>query len=111
MLIEILDANRIPVVICAQAQGSPVDRSGTIATPGTSQALMPGNVTRSGWFVQNTGQNTTIRVNDLGGDAAAANAVILLYGESFPPPGYPVTTAAINITGDVGGGTYSAREW
>lgn len=111
MLLNVLDAAKTLRTICAQSQDSPTNRSGTITAAGASQVLMAANANRSGWFVQNTGQNITIRVNDLAGDPADANSVILLYGQTFPPPGYPVTVGAINITGDVTGSPYSAREW
>lgn len=111
MLLEVLDANKDPVIICAQSQDAPTDRSGNIAAVNTSQALMGANANRSGWFVQNTGLNTTVRVNDIGGLATDANSVVLLYGQTFPPPGYPVTVGPIVISGDVAGATYSAREW
>ncbi len=111
MLLDVIDGNGAHKTVCAQSQGTPTDRSGTVAAANVSQQLLGTNTLRSGWFVQNTTLNTIISVNEIGNPATSAGAVLLKYGDVFPPPGYPVTTGAVNIASGTAGATFTAREF
>lgn len=84
------------------------DVSDAIAGVG-SQPLLAENLDRAGWFFQNN-DAASMRLNELGADATLDGAIVIPPGGTFPPPGYPVTTAQINVSGTTGQ-KYSCREW
>lgn len=109
MLLSVLDGQGFAQTVIAQSQADATDRSGSITTTATSQALMVANANRSGWFVQNI-SDEILTIGDLGTDATLAGAITIYPGNTFPPPGYPVTVTAINIAGTAGK-LFVAREW
>lgn len=109
MLLSVIDGAGLAQTVIAQSQAAATDRSGSIATSATSQALMAANANRSGWFVQNI-SDEALMIGDLGTDATLAGAITLYPGNTFPSPGYPVTVTAINIAGTAGK-SFVAREW
>lgn len=110
MLIQVIDANGVAQTIAALAPGTPIDRSGAIASATASQVLMPENVDgRSGWLLYNPGPATLV-VNELGGDAHTDGGWSLAPGQSFPPPNCAVVQGAVSIAGPIGA-LFQAREW
>lgn len=115
MIFQGTDANGNPQVLCLQGIGTPTDRS--LTCDGASDMLLApiptGNPPRSGWIVQNKSTlGNLMFVNDLGSpaDSVSPSNVILQPGESFPPPGYPVTQGEVQIFGTAGDNCM-AREW
>lgn len=86
------------------------DRSGTIATGGGSQALMPANGSREGFFVQNLSSGDLF-INDLGAASASLPSVRVPAGMLYESQPRAVTTAAIAIFGATTGQAFAAREW
>ena len=112
-VIQIPDINGQPNQVCFQSPATPVDGSGT--ANGQSQmilAAVPTGTVRSGWIVQNNStQNYSMFVNDLGSPAdTSPTSVVLLPGQFWPPPGYPVTQGAVYIMG-TSGDNYMVRSW
>lgn len=112
---QVVDANNVTQDIVVQIPVTPTDRSGTIQATDVSQVLMDAVAEgsfRAGWIVQNKSQTgTTMQVNDLGDDAdQSPTSIDLAPGESWPPPGYPVTQGPISIAG-AAGDNFMAREW
>jgi hypothetical protein len=84
------------------------DRSGSITTGGTAQALAAANESRDHIFIGNPNATGSLWVNDLGGTAAANGA-----GSTEVPPGSIVTTRArnaISIIHATTGATFTAGE-
>lgn len=109
MLLNILDANGQPQTIISPAQEAVVDHSGTINLTGQTQVAMEANALRSGWIMQNIGASV-IYVNELGDADTLPGTFRVESGAFFPPPGFPLTTGAVSVTGTTGNG-YTMREW
>lgn len=110
MLLKVIDALGNPQTIITEGQEAVVDHSGTIVSTGLSQLGLAANAFRSGWSVQNVG-TSPLWCNTLGHDAVAGVGSFLVpVGGMFPPPGFPVTTAQINLLGTAGSG-FSLLEW
>lgn len=109
MQVKVTDANGVQQTVLLQGLEAVVDHSGAIVTTAASQLCMTANPLRSGFFVQNT-SNRVQWVNELGAASAVAASYQLQPGAVFPPPGYPVTTGAVNILGTTGD-TFTSREW
>ncbi len=110
MLLKVLDGTATSQTVIAKGQEAPTDRSGTIASTGVSQTLMAANATRSGYVVQNNGASV-MWLNEIGAAASAiGGSYAIAPGAVFPPPGWPVTAAAIAITGTAAQ-AFTAREW
>jgi hypothetical protein len=112
-VIQVPDINGQPQEVCFQQPGTPSDRSGTC--DGNSDVVLeavPTGSTRAGWLIQNKSTAGNLMfVNDLGSPAdQSPTSVILQPGESFPPPGYPITQGEVQVLGAVGD-NYMAREW
>lgn len=113
MLLQVIDGQGILQTVIATGQETVVDHSGSLDSS-AAQELLAENESRSGWFIQNRGTNP-MYLNELGEDASAtvaadSGSIKLAAGESFPPAGYPVTTAAISIIGTVDD-DFICREW
>jgi len=108
MLIYVKDGNGVAQLIIVAGQESPSSASAAIATTGDSEVLLAANTDRAGVVFQNQGSNA-MRINVLGGDATADGWVVEP-GEHFPPPGFPLTTAAWNISGTTGD-KFHCLEW
>lgn len=108
MIITVVDGQGVLRSVSWQAQDAITDRSGSLATAAT-QVLMTANTSRAGWFFQNLGTNP-MRISELGADATLNGAIMVRAGETFPPPGYPIPTGAIEVAGTAGD-LFTAREW
>lgn len=108
MRLVIVDGDGEQRDVVWQSVETPADASDAIAGAG-SQPLLAENLNRAGWFFQNCGA-ASMRVNELGADATMDGAIVIPPGGTFPPPGYPVTTTQINVSGTMGQ-KYSCREW
>lgn len=110
MLLKVIDALGNPQTIISHGQEAVVDHSSTITATGTSQKLLDANAFRSGWCLQNLGA-VPLWCNTLGADAVAgAGSFSVPAGGVFPPPGFPVTTAQINVLGTVAT-PFTVLEW
>lgn len=85
------------------------DGTGTIATGGTAQPLLPNAGSREGFWVQNTSSGD-LRISRDG--AASSTAGLLLPPGALyeSPAGMPVS-GAISVWGATTGQTYSMGEW
>jgi|WetSurMetagenome_2_1015567.scaffolds.fasta_scaffold209438_2 hypothetical protein len=109
MLVTVLDGNGISQQLIIASQESVSDVSGVIAVTDTSQPMLAANALRSGYSVQNNGSNV-MRINDTGNSSTLPGSFTVPPLGFFPPPGYPISTGAINISGTIGD-NFSAREW
>lgn len=109
MLLSVLDGNGIPQTILASAQEAQTDWSAAIVATGVSQVLMPANLLRSGWLIQNRSSNV-MHVNDLGTATTVGGSFSVPSGGIFPPPNFPITTGQVSIVGTIGD-VFTAREW
>lgn len=109
MLLLALNGAGQPATFVVQAQDAITDRSGTVNATGQSQPLMAANTNRSGWYFQNRGQNP-MALSEIGANAAASGSILVLPGQSFPPPGYAIPTGAMTVAGTATD-PYTAREW
>lgn len=114
MLLDVKDGQGQDQKIVAPAQEEPNDASGILQATGDNEKLLAANSDRAGWFFQNAGANP-MQINELGGDAsrpiaAGAGAFVIPPGGIWPPPGFPLTTAQINISGTAGD-AFVCREW
>lgn len=114
MLLSVLDGNGTAQKVITNGQTSPNDVSGVIASTGVSQLVVAANVNRSGFVLQNNG-SSNMYINELG--LAASSSITANNGSwtvppggTFPPSGWAVTTAAINILGTATQ-AFTAREW
>jgi hypothetical protein len=113
MQLTVKDGNGQAQTVIAQANDLATDLSGVLAGY-TSVPVAPQNAARAGYFFQNQGANP-MWVNELGLPATqtpvANNGSILVPpGGSFPPPGFPVSTAQISVIGTPGD-TFAFRTW
>lgn len=112
MLLDVKDGLGQDQTIVVASQEEPADASGILTQ--ANQKLLGANAYRAGWFFQNIGANS-MQVNELGADAstvvaAGAGSFVVAPGATWPPPGFPLTTAQINVSGTLGDG-FIAREW
>jgi hypothetical protein len=89
---------------------SMTNRSGTITTGGTAQALMAANTARNGWLVQNL-SGGDLWVSDLGTAAATQPSMRVPPGAVLRSTPGGVVAAALSIFGATTGQAFSAREW
>jgi hypothetical protein len=93
-----------------QAARTLTDRSGTITLGGTAQTLMPKNVARTYWIIQNQSSGD-LWVNDVGGTAAATQPSIWIpAGATYTADLGGVSSLAISIFGATTGQAFMARE-
>ena len=114
MLLDVKDGLGQDQQIVAPGQESPTDASGILLATGDNEELLAANGDRAGWFFQNAGANP-MQINELGGDASkkvgvGIGAWNVPPGGTWPPPGFALTTAQINISGTKGD-AYVCREW
>ena len=110
MLLIVTDGQGNAQTVAVKAQEIVVDYSGSITTTNQSQQLLAANSLRSGWIMQNQGDNP-MQVNEIGQDAqVTASFLVAPKGGIFPPENFPLTTAQVNIAGTAGD-TYTVREW
>jgi hypothetical protein len=109
MLLTVKDGNGATHTIIVVAQDSLTDHSGAIDATNAAQPVMGDNANRSGFYFQNNSTHN-MTLNEMDGDPTIAGAWVIPPNGVFPPPGYPVSTNAINVAGTAGD-TYTAREW
>lgn len=114
MLLDVKDGLGQDQRIVAPGQEEPSDFSGLLAATGNSKQLLASNADRAGWFFQNQGSNP-MQLNELGADASAPVSAgngswVVAPGGIWPPPGFPLTTAEITVSGTMGD-AYVCREW
>lgn len=124
MLVQILDAASQPHFVTWQSLDQINDYSGTlgagaIGIDAAPQQVIPANPTtpgtagcRAGWLFQNTSAAPMLLIELDGG--AITSSWIIAPGAFFPPCGYPITTAEIQVQGSTqssAGDSYAAREF
>lgn len=104
------DPNGTPVPISYEA-ATWVNHSGTITAGGGSQSLMPANLQRRGFWVQNHSVETLWIMENAVANAGQPSIQIPANGGYYesPPSGVPV--AALQILGATTGSAFSCREW
>lgn len=116
MQLQVLDGEGNTQTVIVAGIESIVDESNVIAQTGVSQMAAAANGNRSGWAFQNQSQNGNwMYLNELGTAATSATAPgngswAVAPGAVFPPPGFPLSTAQINILGTAGD-VFVFREW
>lgn len=97
----------------ADGSATPRDKSSTIATGGTAQALMAADQARKGYCVQNlSGGN--LFINDVGGTAVSTgtgSSFTLVAGAIYESPPNQLPVYAISILGATTSQAFAAREW
>ena len=97
----------------APMQAIAVSRSGALVGAGSPQDLMPANVDRAGWLIQNqSAANLYVRSKGAAGTTLAtadSNSLIVPPGGYYEPP--KITPHALSIIGAVSGQTFFAEEW
>ncbi|MCY0854355.1 hypothetical protein [Cupriavidus sp. D39] len=89
---------------------TPTDRSGSITTGGTAQALMAANANRRGWSIQNNSSGD-LWLNEIGGTAVIGQPSLQLpAGALYESPASYCSPSAISIIGATTGQTFTARE-
>ena len=105
------EANLVPGVY--------IDRSGSITSGGTSQALMAANSARRRLVIQNPGSSTSqgivaaesLFINFSGpASSSKGNSIELLSGGSYDSDSGPCTTEQINVVAVTTGHQYFAKE-
>ena len=91
MQLIVTDGNGTSQTIVAKGIEAPIVRSGHIFTAGGVQTLLDTNAFRSGWFMQNTGQNVM---------TISPGFQVPPRG-TFPPPNYPCSPEAITVSGTI----------
>jgi hypothetical protein len=90
-----------------------VSRSGVLAAASTAQDLMPANVDRAGWLIQNqSSANLYVRSKGMAGTTVATldgNSLIVPPGGYYEPP--KITPHALSIIGGAPGQTFFSEEW
>src|SRR5208337_175393 len=109
MLLIVQDGQGNPQTLTVRGQEVVNDYSGSIALTATSQLLLADRKLRSGWIMQNNGQNP-MTINEKGGSALVNSFIVAPFGGIFPPPNFPLTTAQLNIAGTAGD-AYTLRAW
>lgn len=87
-----------------------IDRSGTITTGGASQILMPANLQRRGFFVQNL-STEDLWILDNASATTGQPSLRIPQNSSFTTPFTVTPSTSINIIGATTGSAFSAREW
>lgn len=90
-------------------RGTLTDRSGTITTGGSSQLVLPINLTRRYLFVQNV-SDTTMWCNFTTAANTNQPSFTLIANASFIMENESISTEAINCTGTVTGKAFTAKE-
>ncbi len=109
MLLVVTDGQGNAQTIVVKGQEVVVDYSGIITTNNESQLLLAASNTRSGWIMQNNGENP-MTVNEIGLDATIKSFVVAPFGGIFPPENFPLTVNQLNIAG-IAGDSYTLRAW
>lgn len=89
---------------------TPTKRSGTIASGGQAQVLMPANAGRLKWMIRNVSTGT-LWFSATGNATMDHNSFQLLPGEYFECPADGVQISAISIIGATTGQAFFAEEW
>ena len=109
MLLVVTDGQGNAQTIVVKGQEVVVDYSGTITATEISQPLLAASATRSGWIMQNNGQNP-MTINEIGNSPLTNSFAVAPFGGVFPPENFPLTTNQLNITGTAGD-NYTLRAW
>jgi hypothetical protein len=124
MLVQILDAQAAPHFVTWQGLDQINDNSGALGAGAVGVAAAPQQVIaantttpgtagcRCGWLFQNTSQAPMLLLELVAGEITSS--WIIAPGAFFPPCGYPVTTAEIQVQGTSQssvGDSYAAREF
>lgn len=109
MLVNVKDGEGANVTVIMPSQETLVDLSGAIVATGVSQEAAPANPARSGYFFQNR-SDAPMTLDEMGGDASGAQAIVVPPWGTFPPSCYPVTVTAVNVAGTAAQ-EYVLREW
>lgn len=97
--------------ILAFSSGTLRDQSGSIATGGTAQQLMPANGRRRGFSVYNL-SSADLWINELGAAAVAGQPSLkITAGTYYETPASGVGVQAVSILGATAGQQFTAREW
>lgn len=121
MILNVVDANGAPQMVCVPAPGLAADASGTISAnlplggPFAYQQAIAApatGVVRAGWWIVNRGLHTMTVTEDGTDPSTSFTASVIQPGAMFPPPGvgYPVAQSAILLAG-VTGESFSAKVW
>lgn len=86
------------------------NHSGTVTTGGTSQALMPANAVRRGFWVQNNSAGD-LWIMDGAAATQAQPSIRIQPGDLYESPANGCPGTAINIIGATTGQAFSAREF
>ena len=99
--------NTVPLVVTS------TDRSGTVTTGGTSQALMGANASRHAFSIQNRSATDALYlgINQTASTSATGKSYKILPGAIYTFSGTVISQEAINITGDNTGDQFTATEW
>lgn len=103
---DVAASNPLPATLPAV---SPVDHSGSITLGGTAQGLMPANVNRRGFDLQNTSAGDLF-INVTNGTASATSKRIPS-GALYESPLGGCTNYAISIFGATTSQSFVASEW
>ena len=78
---------------------TPTDRSGNTAAAGASSTIMPANLSRAYWRIQNLSTTVDLWVNDKGGAASVSGAGCFKVqpGQMYEPPVSAISNAAIAV--------------
>ena len=98
-------------VFIQNSTGTYTDRSGSIATGGTSQTAMAANATRKKLLVQNPPTATeNLYMNFTAAASSAASSVAMVPGAAYEESGNSITTEAVTINAATTGHVYTAKE-
>lgn len=109
MLMIVLDGQQQQQTVIVKGQELSSDRSGSISSTGASELLLDANASRSGWIIQNLGDDP-LHINEIGAAAEGSGSFVVAPGAFFPPSNFPVTTGVVSIMG-ITGTAYTVREW
>jgi hypothetical protein len=87
------------------------DHSGTIASGGSPQPLMPANASRNGFMVQNSSAGD-LWINEMGANAAASEPSIkIAAGTTYTTQLYAPCPNAVSIFGATTSQAFTCLEW
>ncbi len=109
MLLIVQDGQGNEQTVIVKGQETVIDYSGVIAVTGSPQLALVANGLRSGWLLQNNGQNP-MAINEIGNSPGTNSFFVAPFGGTFPPDNFPLTVAQINIMGTAGD-AYTLRAW
>ncbi len=112
--VSLIEAADPPAALAAAPMKAiAVARSGALVGAGAAQDLMPANVDRAGWLIQNqSAANLYVRSKGAAGTTLAtigADSLIVPPGGYYEPP--KITPHALSVIGAFAGQTFFAEEW